>query len=83
MFTNPLLLTDFYKVGHIFQYPDGTELVYSNMTPRSSRLKGVDHMVVFGVQYGVFVARIDEDRIFALGHICFDSDRDVGGVLKR
>jgi len=48
---NPFLLTDFYKVGHVFQYPKGTTLVYSNMTPRQSRLKGVDKMVVFGIQW--------------------------------
>lgn len=48
---NPLLLTDFYKVGHVFQYPPKTEFVYSNFTPRKSYLKGVDHMVWFGLQY--------------------------------
>ena len=51
MKTNPFLLTDYYKVGHVFQYPDKTELVYSNLTPRSSRLKDVDEMVFFGMQY--------------------------------
>lgn len=29
---------DFYKSGHIFQYPAKTTKVYSNFTPRSSRL---------------------------------------------
>lgn len=48
---NPLLLTDFYKVQHVFQYPEGTTLVYSNLTPRKSRLEGVDSMVFFGLQY--------------------------------
>jgi nicotinamide phosphoribosyltransferase len=48
---NPLLLTDFYKVGHYLQYPEGTTKVYSNLTPRSSRMQGVDHMVFFGLQY--------------------------------
>lgn len=48
---NPLLLTDFYKVGHPFQYPKCTTLVYSNLTPRKSRLDGVDEMVFFGLQY--------------------------------
>lgn len=48
---NPLLLTDFYKVGHPFQYPSNTTLVYSNLTPRKSRLDGVDEMVFFGLQY--------------------------------
>lgn len=35
---NPILACDFYKVGHKFQYPAGTTLVYSNMTARSNRL---------------------------------------------
>lgn len=51
MKTNPFLLTDFYKVGHIFQYPGGTTLVYSNLTPRKSRIPGADEMVFFGLQY--------------------------------
>lgn len=28
--------TDFYKTGHIFQYPEDTEFVYSNFTARSA-----------------------------------------------
>ncbi|MGN6492961.1 MAG: nicotinate phosphoribosyltransferase [Agriterribacter sp.] len=51
MKTNPFLLTDYYKVGHIFQYPPNTTLVYSNLTPRKSRLKNVNEMVFFGLQY--------------------------------
>lgn len=38
---NPLNLIDFYKSGHVFQYPAGTEKVYSNFTPRSDRLAPV------------------------------------------
>ncbi len=48
---NPLLLTDYYKTEHFKQYPKGTNLVYSNLTPRGSRIKGVDKMVFFGLQY--------------------------------
>lgn len=48
---NPLLLADVYKIGHPFQYPAGTEFVYSNLTPRKSRLKGCEGMVFFGLQY--------------------------------
>lgn len=47
----PIALTDFYKTDHRRQYPDKTELVYSNLTPRGSRIEGIDHVVVFGVQY--------------------------------
>ncbi|KAF2341138.1 nicotinate phosphoribosyltransferase [Flavobacterium tistrianum] len=50
-YMNPLLLTDGYKVDHRRQYPDGTTLVYSNWTPRKSRLEEVDEVVFFGLQY--------------------------------
>ena len=56
---NPLLNTDFYKVGHVFQYPPGTELVYSNLTCRSSRVPGVEHTVFFGAQYFVQKVLLD------------------------
>ncbi|WP_281323064.1 nicotinate phosphoribosyltransferase [Flavobacterium aestivum] len=48
---NPLLLTDGYKVDHKRQYPNGTTLVYSNWTPRKSRIEGIDEVVFFGLQY--------------------------------
>jgi len=47
----PILLKDGYKVGHKFQYPEGTTLVYSNLTPRKSRSTEVDEIVFFGLQY--------------------------------
>lgn len=55
---NPLavLLKDFYKVGHPFQYPKGTSLVYSNLTPRGTRRDPAPPGVVnFGPQ--AFVQR--------------------------
>lgn len=48
---NPLMLIDFYKADHRRQYPEGTELVYSNFTPRKSRQEGNDKLVFFGLQY--------------------------------
>ena len=48
---NPLLYTDGYKVDHRRQYPDNTTLVYSNWTPRKSRIEGVNEVVFFGLQY--------------------------------
>ena len=48
---NPLMAIDFYKADHRRQYPANTEYVYSNFTPRSSRLAsvlpGFDDRVVF------------------------------------
>jgi len=54
-----LVLKDFYKTDHRRQYPNGTELVYSNLTPRGSRLPGIDKVVVFGFQYFVIEYLID------------------------
>lgn len=37
-YNNPLTAIDFYKADHRRQYPEGTEYVYSNFTPRSDKL---------------------------------------------
>jgi len=61
---SPIVLKDFYKTDHRRQYPTGTEIVYSNLTPRGSRVPGVDHVVVFGIQYFVkeyLIKRWNED----------------------
>lgn len=47
----PVLLKDFYKAGHKFQYPKDTRLVYSNWTARKSRIKGINGVILFGPQY--------------------------------
>ena len=52
---NPLNAIDFYKADHRRQYPEGTEYVYSNLTPRSARLAPVlddfdERVVFFGLQ---------------------------------
>ncbi|WIT26983.1 hypothetical protein [Bacillus phage SPbetaL1] len=44
------LLCDFYKVSHKEQYPEGTELIYSTWTPRTSRVEDIDRVVAFGFQ---------------------------------
>ena len=58
---NPLMAIDFYKADHRRQYPDGTEFVYSNFTPRSARLAPVledfdDKVVLIGLQ--AYIKRI-------------------------
>ena len=57
---NPLLYTDGYKVDHRRQYPKGTNLVYSNWTPRKSRIPGIDEVVFFGLQYFIKKYMIEE-----------------------
>lgn len=48
---NPITLIDGYKCDHRRQYPKGTTRVYSNWTPRTSRIVGQDEVVLFGLQY--------------------------------
>lgn len=50
---SPLLQTDYYKTGHAPMYPEGTVKVYSNLTPRRSRITGIHAIVVAGIQYWV------------------------------
>jgi nicotinamide phosphoribosyltransferase len=60
MKTNPLTLIDFYKADHRRQYPEGTELVYSNFTPRKAREGGEHQLVFFGLQYFVKEYLVDQ-----------------------
>lgn len=48
---NPTTLIDGYKFSHRKQYPKKTTRVYSNWTPRESRVKGIDEVIYFGQQY--------------------------------
>jgi len=47
---NPLLLLDFYKTTHHEQYPKGLTKIVSYYTPRMSRIKDDDKLVMFGLQ---------------------------------
>jgi nicotinamide phosphoribosyltransferase len=45
-----LLATDAYKLDHRRQYPLGTEVVFSNLTARGTRIPDVEVTVFFGLQ---------------------------------
>lgn len=64
---NPILLVDSYKVHHGRMYPPGTTLIYSNFTPRKSRIPGIDKVVVFGIQYLIkeYLIRCFNEEFFA------------------
>lgn len=63
---SPILLKDGYKVGHKFQYPEGTTLVYSNLTPRKSRNPELTEVMFFGLQYFMkeYLVRQFEENFF-------------------
>ena len=57
--TNPATMIDGYKTGHIHDYPDGTQVVYSTWTPRDSRT-GETGVVFFGLQAFIKKYLVDE-----------------------
>ena len=48
--TNPMLLIDFYKSVHAEMLPEGITKSVSYFTPRMSRVKRWDSVVMFGLQ---------------------------------
>lgn len=77
----PVLLKDGYKVGHVFQYPSDTTMVYSNLTPRNTRRVGTDNdsIVFFGLQYFIREYLMDQ-----FDHNFFDRDEnEVVAEYKR
>lgn len=65
---NGLFLTDGYKTGHHQQYPEKTEEVYSNWTPRSNKYapKGCEKVLSFGQQFVIkWLHDYFEDNFFS------------------
>lgn len=84
MTLNPILLIDAYKLDHRRQYPENTQYVYSNWTPRASRVAGVNEVVLFGLQYFIQRYLIDEFRAFFdadVDDVCAEYERRVNGYL--
>jgi nicotinic acid phosphoribosyltransferase len=63
---NPFLLTDFYKLTHILQYRPELRELTSYLTPRGSRLKGIEKVVFFGLSAYVhsYVVKNFNDNFF-------------------
>jgi nicotinamide phosphoribosyltransferase len=64
---NSLILTDFYKMGHVHQYPKDTELVYSTITPRSNKyFPEATEVTWFGLQ-GVLHEMVEDFKVNFFG----------------
>jgi len=50
---NPVIQIDGYKVDHRRQYPNNTQVVFSNLTARSTRRPNTEKVVFAGLQYFV------------------------------
>lgn len=81
----PILLKDAYKIDHRRQHPQGTQLVYLNFTPRTSRIQGQDEVVFFGLQYMIKKYLMDEfdDKFFNVekSEVLFRYKRMVDNIL--
>lgn len=53
-------LIDFYKADHRSQYPKKTNRIFTNLTPRGSRVPGINHVVFFSMQSFVIDVLINE-----------------------
>lgn len=81
--TTTLMFIDGYKLGHRLQYPTGTTKVYSNFTPRESRIPGVDKVVFFGLQAFLNKLKDDMNRVFYcdINLACDQYQKRVDGYL--
>lgn len=76
----PITSIDGYKVDHRRQYPDGTQVVFSNLTARKTRRPNCDGTVFFGLQYFIKRFLMEEwNREFFLRPI----EQVVGEFEKR
>lgn len=86
MIINPLHSIDFYKADHRRQYPNGTQSVYSNFTPRSIKhletIQGIndDKVVAFGLQYFIKYFLIEQ---FNLGFFNLPKEKVVNAYKRR
>lgn len=64
---NPLLLTDGYKLSHRPQYPYGTSFVDAGWIARKSRIKGINRVINFGMQYLIKEYLIDKFNEYFFG----------------
>ena len=81
----PILLVDYYKLGHRPQYPPGTEYVYSTWTGRKSLVPGINYTVAFGLQHFIKKYLIDgfNDNFFhrPLSEVIDEYERIVMNTL--
>lgn len=81
---NPITLIDGYKLDHRRQYPEGTEYVYSNWTPRGSRVDGIEEVTLFGLQYFLDKYLMEEFSSFFsedVEDVVWKYERRVNGYL--
>ena len=83
MFLNPWLLTDFYKLTHILQYRPELRELTSYLTPRGSRLKNINKIVMFGLSAYVHSYVVENFNKNFFNRPWWDTCNEVKEVLKE
>ena len=85
--TNPMLLIDFYKAVHAEMLPHGITKSVSYFTPRMSRVKMWDNVVMFGLQGFIKTYLIDyfNDEFFnkPFDEVIFEYKRIMDATLGK
>ncbi|MFG6368009.1 MAG: nicotinate phosphoribosyltransferase [Lachnospiraceae bacterium] len=85
--TNPMLLIDFYKAVHSDMLPEKIEKSVSYFTPRMSRVKMWDTVVMFGLQAFIKTYLMDyfKEEFFdrKLDEVVGEYDRVLGAALGK
>lgn len=80
---NPFLLTDFYKLTHILQYRKELRELTSYLTPRGSRIKEIDKVVMFGLSTYVKDYVVDNFNNNFFNKPWHESCKDAKDVLEK
>ncbi|MDE6056094.1 MAG: nicotinamide phosphoribosyltransferase domain-containing protein, partial [Lachnospiraceae bacterium] len=85
--TNPMLLIDFYKAVHSDMLPEKIGKSVSYFTPRMSRIKMWDNVVMFGLQAFIktYLMEYFQEEFFdrAPGEVVGEYDRVLGAALGK
>jgi nicotinamide phosphoribosyltransferase len=80
--TNPIFLIDFYKFGHVDQYPKGIKKIWVNFTPRSTRVEGETGVIFFGLQRFIKRVLIQQFNDYFFDREWVDVEREYKKVMK-
>jgi nicotinamide phosphoribosyltransferase len=80
---SPIFMIDFYKFGHVDQYPKGIKRIWVNFTPRSTRVEGEKGVIFFGLQRFIKKVLIDQFNENFFERPWFMVEQDYKLVMKK
>ncbi len=80
---NPVFLIDFYKFGHIDQYPKDVKRIWVNFTPRSTRVEGEKGVIFFGLQRFIKKVLMEQFNLHFFNRPWSQIEHDYKLVMKK